>query len=91
MAKHTVASLAADLSATRSALNTYIALHQQLEAELYDLRKHVLATKTVARELHTPNAEYAVRCAARRNAVAAFVRDNPSARSCTTEDLAQYM
>lgn len=92
MPKPTCASLDARLTATVDVLNTYIALHQRLEAEFAAYKAAHPAPTPAPRKLYEPTtASFKKQLAARRDAMARFTAVNPDRRSATLAELTAYM
>lgn len=90
MSKPTCASLDARLTATVDTLNTYIALHQKLEAE-FAAYKTAHPAPAPAPRLYVPTKQtYAQQCAERRLAMAKFLAVNPTRKSATLAELMEY-
>lgn len=91
MSKPTCASLDARLTATVDVLNTYIALHQGLEAEFAAYKAAHPAPTPPSPKLYMPTtSSYAAQCAARRVAMARFMAANPGRKSATLQELMGY-
>lgn len=88
MPKPTCASLDARLTATVDVLNTYIALHQRLEAEF---AAYKAAHPAPAPMRFIPNGSvYEAQLLERRNATRKFFAANPHRKSVTLAELMEY-